>query len=144
MREILFKANRLDNGEWVEGYLFETREHAYIAYANQFDDDLFLSPQNIFIEVDANTICQYTGRTDKNGNKIWDNDVVECKSKIYHFLSQIKWDTLSGGFLLQDSAISAVGLDAITEHGIYSDVQVIGNIFDNSEFLKGGGEDEID
>lgn len=71
MREILFRAKRIDDGEWVEGFLLSTNEHTYIAYTNQFDDDLFLSPKEIFIEVDPKTVCQYTGLTDKNGRKIF-------------------------------------------------------------------------
>jgi hypothetical protein len=50
MREILFRGKRKDNDEWVQGFLFQTQEHTYIAYDEQFDDDLFLSPKNIFIE----------------------------------------------------------------------------------------------
>lgn len=146
MREILFKAKRIDNGEWVEGYLFETREHAYIAYANQFDDDLFLSPQNIFIEVDANTICRYTGRTDKNGNKIWENDIVVYDNSPYNVYcvphtGQIvhRNGCLCYKFLLYGS---------VTYKSFLSDdffgikCKVLGNIFDNPEFLEGGGEDD--
>ena len=125
MREILFKAKRIDNGEWVEGWLFKTQEHTYIAYDRQFNDDLFLSPQNIFIAVDENTICQYTGLTDKNGNKIWENDIVD----IQHYASKahkIKWGY--GGFY--------VGINGLLCH--YNTVcEVIGNIFDNPELLKG-------
>lgn len=138
MREILFKAKRLDNGEWVEGYLFETREHAYIAYANQFDDDLFLSPQNIFIEVDANTICQYTGFNDNHGNKIWENDLIECKEfsngyLIKHFLSQVEWDDDGTGFAFKDSKHGWAFMDSLTVY----ECQVIGNIYDNPELLEG-------
>lgn len=81
MRDILFKAKRTDKGEWVEGYLFETEENSYIAYNKQFNDDLFLSPHNIFIEINRNTVCQYTGLTD---NTKWEDLTAEEKQDFYN------------------------------------------------------------
>ena len=67
MREILFIAKRKDNGEWVEGYYrripcMGMLEH-YIMPRN---------PKNRMEQyaIDPDTLCQYTGLTDKNGISI--------------------------------------------------------------------------
>lgn len=138
MREILFKAKRIDNGEWVEGFLFKTQEHTYIAYGRQFDDDLFISPQNIFIMVDKDTICQYTGLTDKNGNKIWENDVV----KHYNNPNEPTQFVIGAIYWNEDNV--RYERSSKYEHAKFSVLydcvyEVIGNIFDNPE-LKGGAE----
>lgn len=65
MHEILFKAKRFDNGEWVEGYYFQrpndpTKEKHYIVTVGKCQ----------WYEIDPDTICQFTGMTDKDSDKI--------------------------------------------------------------------------
>ena len=139
MREILFKAKRVDNGEWVEGWLFKTQEHSYIAYDRQFDDDLFLSPQNIFIEVDTNTICQYTGLTDKNGTKIFEGDVI--RGLFLHsrpINSVVSFQDGAFGLLWNRAGVEIFWAFTSICNVEY---EVIGNIHDNPELLKGGEEE---
>lgn len=71
MREIIFKAKRKDNGKWVEGYLMD--ENYINVPFNDYDAcGRFDDP----IEIDPDTLCQFTGSTDKNDNKIWENDIL--------------------------------------------------------------------
>ena len=76
MREILFKAKRVDNGEWVEGYYLRDQYHRsgkdIIFYRK--DSDWFTVYTNI---IDIETLCQFTGLTDKNGKRIWENDIIQ-------------------------------------------------------------------
>lgn len=86
--EILFKAKRIDNGEWVEGYVFdndETRPEmrkffvgslSISKYQGTACDDWSIDGSN-FYEVDPETICRYTGLTDSDGNKVFENDILE-------------------------------------------------------------------
>ena len=62
-REILFKAKRTDNGEWVHGNYING---GFIIKMNHTE----------CIDIDNNTLCQYTGLTDKNGKLIWENDIL--------------------------------------------------------------------
>lgn len=134
MREILFKAKRIDNGEWVEGYYLK-----YIKPANCcIEHRIFVSDLDgvTWYVVDEITICQYTELTDKNGNKIWENDIVEVKNDKHHFISQIEWDNWCKGFMFQDTKTTACGMDAISDSGCYRfGCEVIGNIFDNPELI---------
>ena len=68
-RQILFKAKRKDNGEWVEGYYVYCRKRRYILPILNKEIG-FDERENEWIEIDPGTICQYTGLTDKNGNKM--------------------------------------------------------------------------
>lgn len=78
MREILFKAKRIDNGEWVEGYYLRDQYHIggkdIIFYRK--DSDRFTVYTNI---IDIETLCQFTGLCDKNGKRIWENDILMCR-----------------------------------------------------------------
>ena len=166
MREILFKGKRKDNGEWIEGFLFQTQEHTYIAYAEQFDDDLFLAPKNIFIEVIPETVGQYTGLTDKNSKKIFRGDIVQYQNFMEFDIQSVvkfgeyKQDGSSGeygakiclGFYVEVNNFTCPDwcdnqLEYFREYWktenllqVNDSCEVIGNIHDNPELLKGEAE----
>lgn len=134
-REILFKAKRLDNGEWVEGYYVYCRKRHYILpvlnKAIGFDER-----EDEWVEVDPDTICQYTGLTDKNGKKIWENDICDRKEKYPEIVTYNKGDwQLDYSYALgKEKHFCACNL------GFYACerecVEVIGNVFDNPELLE--------
>lgn len=68
----LYKAKRIDNGEWIEGYYVKCRNHYYIlpTYNEQGFDERYTE----WAEIDAFTLCQCTGTKDKKGVLIWEND----------------------------------------------------------------------
>lgn len=152
MREILFKAKRMDNGEWVEGFYLK-----YIKPINgEIEHRIFVSdPDGVtWYAVYENTICQYTGLTDKNGCKIWENDVVEVWWKQrtleedfepQRYKAIIEYGNPNGLYswgwqlrFLEDFPHNPdilLWID-MEECGAYC--EVIGSIFDNPELLKAG------
>lgn len=72
----LFKAKRIDNGEWIEGFFTCATDccgRSYFIDVPRKDPD----DSNHRYEVDSETVCEFTGLTDKNGVKIFEGDKVE-------------------------------------------------------------------
>lgn len=128
MRDILFRGKRRYNGEWVEGFyyndLWGDNVHCNIIYGG------------IDYEVIPETVGQYTGLTDKNGNRIFEGDVVEAYDDIYvNGFAEVKGKVFfnCGSF---DIDVEDVGYIPLYSYGT-ENIEVIGNVHDNGDLLKG-------
>lgn len=151
MREILFKAKRKDNGKWVEGYYradpdFDTH---YICGWNYYASENGLERESFEEEINYNTLCQCTGLTDKNGRKIWENDIVRFQfdNDDCPFPNKDTKKRLGKIFFSDFRASWSIAMGRKGNKRINNDlfkyvqngnrVEVIGNIFDNPELLEG-------
>lgn len=120
----LFRAKRKDNGEWIFGNLIQTDDGVYIIqnYVPQH------SIKNC--EVDPSTVCQCTGRKDKNGNLIYENDIMVA---YYDEENPVMVVWRECGFVaVENNSDELCPLDYFTQKHFY----VVGNIFDNPELLE--------
>lgn len=132
MREILFRAKEISTDKWVEGYLVKISENDYRiateediswSYTKLGDYD------GIMTRVAPETICQYTGLTDKNGNKIWENDVVKNVTECVVYKCSYNLYNCEYQF---NNKNESFGMGYASIHKF----EVIGNIFDNPELLE--------
>lgn len=72
MREILFRVKRIDNGEWVEGYLVKYPSGKVEIFKECGE------PPDVLLRCESNpeSVCQYTELTDKNDGKVFIGDIV--------------------------------------------------------------------
>lgn len=131
MREILFRGKRKDDGEWIEGSLLNFRENTYIIPHDSeycYDDTEKLAFDVEYFEVLPETVGQYTGLTDKNGKKIFENDIFQA-------LKPVSCGEYPNKFCIIDIRITST----FTWSSIRQS-EIIGNIHDNPELLKGKSE----
>lgn len=143
MREILFKAKRKDNGEWIEGHYTECRGETFIGIDTSSMFEIFCPPVIRWFKVSSETICQFTGLCDKNGNKIWENDIIK-----YHFgeiYAPIKYGYYQNCFDSQKTEHVGFYVDWTGDKCLRKDLgywidmvyaMPVGNIFDNPELLQ--------
>lgn len=141
MREILFRGKRLDNGEWVEGYLYITHngEHEISIYNDEVNIERWTH------EVDPSTVGQYTGLKDKNGNRVFDGDILQI-AKIadglggyyqppldYPVKVVVKWDLCAW---MWETLCEDKRYIGFPDAWCHYECEIIGNITDNPEFLE--------
>lgn len=141
MREILFRGKRIDNGEWIIGDLSQHKTGKKFIKCGDARSSF---------QVDENTICQFTGLLDKNGKKIWENDIVAHKytkyteepneyppfgaeEKVKKYV--VKWDNT--GVYLGYRYHNGRNIFPFKRGSVLNgNDEVIGNVFDNKELLE--------
>lgn len=160
MREILFRGKCTDTGKWYEGQYIHLHKTTY-CFKEDYDrnpnndihqivfermTDWNLPNQHLRADVIPETVGQFTGLTDKNGKKIFEGDIVKADD----FIFVVKFGKCGGvanadnygymGFYLEPFS-EATKLHA--RYGLrndmcyFEDIEIIGNIHDNPELLKG-------
>lgn len=133
MREILFRAKRIDYEKfpkeewWVEGNAFIHNNRETVDISTGTED--FSINKRVIPE----TLCQYTGLKDKNGKRIWENDIVRIENSMDEGTGNIEFNC---GMWYVDGEPSNSLYD-IVEYDDIAEIEVIGNIFDNPELLEG-------
>ena len=147
MREIKFRAKRIDNNKWAYGGLVQADDYCIIDQRNELYVEIeynFRGDTHFFrlsgVMCDKTTIGQYTGLKDKSGKEIYEGDVIrsplsEDKTRP-HRIFTIPATQLLWGALVDRKELCYLRLD---QDWIYKfGKEVIGNIHDNLELLKGG------
>lgn len=108
MREILFRGKKVDNEEWIEGYLYRISEkmNPFIMLPDRKGESY---------EVESKTVGQYTGLTDSNSKKIFEGDIMRSAGNIVQFCED--------GFCINGDC----------SLGLWKKTEIIGNIYDNPE-----------
>lgn len=138
MREILFRGKQVDTGEWLQGFLSQSRnikeKPAILKLCIEYEEKGIM----MFGMVDPKTVGQFTGLTDKNGKRIFEGDIIKTKKYgkdvghsnvndydifvVKYEPAMFRLENHNRGFVLDDDR--------------YSKYEVIGNIHDNPELLK--------
>lgn len=133
MRENLFKAKRKDNGKWIEGYY----QKRYDLLGNEEHLIFHVDSHTVweYAEIDTETLCQFTGLRDKNGKRIWENDILMAHLDESYpedtTYETIEWG-VAGWVTHEANSVDRQYLDEFDlEH-----FEVVGNIFDNKELLQ--------
>lgn len=138
MREILFKAKRIDNGEWIEGHYTECRSEAFIGIDTSSMFEIFCPPVIRWFKVSSEALCQFTGLYDRYGNKIWENDIVNhngeyASVKFGRYCSGFDYGNYNFGFYVDFPEETFYR----KELGYWCrKVEASGNVFDQPELLQ--------
>ena len=128
MHEVLFRGKEVDDGKWIEGFYSAEEYNPYSGEVEHIPRIQIIG-KCVSLGVIPETVGQYTGLTDKNGVRIFEGDIVDYIS------SDVIGNPKTGTIIVEDMT----DYDTMIYLNHSDELQIIGNIHDNPELLKGGG-----
>lgn len=127
MRQIKFKAKRLDGKGWVCGYFYEENGNTYIIENRQKESML---NRNVTYPVEPTTVCKFTGLKDCEGKEVWEGDLLQSQitGKIY----EVAWHKIIG-FVLKAYPEDRYFPDLLGSVLLACKFKVAGNKFDKEK-----------
>ena len=125
MQSILFRGKRVDTGGWAFGCLVQKPDQT--AYIGSYDEQ---GSYWDWVLVDSATIGQYTGLDDRNGKRIFEDDVVKYGNTIHRVVFEQRNDAAYFGLLYDELETAPFGY-----YLNLCQIEVIGNIHDSPELL---------
>ena len=162
IREVIFRGKRTDNGEWIEGFYSAEEYNPYIEKI-EYIPRIQIIGKCVSLGVIPETVGQYTGLTDKNGKRIFEGDIFKFDDEVWES-SYTSCGTEYDSFAVENYGVvgfdedmarfdfikykfheNSVEADLHENHTIdfsefVCELEVIGNIHDNPELLKGDTE----
>lgn len=133
MREILFRGKIIElceyQGQWLEGFYAVENGKPFIAIIKENGLNGFYC--------DPETIGQYTGLTDKNGNKIFEGDVVKYKIIVLSLFGKMEYKETKSVVEYNAPCFSPFEADLYEDYVMPEEAEVIGNIHDNPKLVEG-------